>query len=307
MNLFRELFLKNLGLKGISLLLGLLLWNQVTSQETVQRTVSAPIVFRQMPAGLEISNEHLTDTDVMLRVREDVPVEQVTAVVDLQSSVVGMNVISLTDEDITRPSGSEVLGITPSRIRIHLENTTSKRVTVEPDLQGEPAEGYEVTGLQVVPPDILISGPESQVQEVSSASTGPINIDGQSETFSETVFADLENPRLRIGGASNVDVIVSIEEKRRTVRIANVKVTTEPAEFTTRIYDKKVTLEGTIPISFSGEIEAELFTAFVDMSEFEVQREPVEVEPRILIPEEYLGVFRISEVVPPQVRVRRTK
>ena len=59
--------LNNLSLKILAVLLALLLWIQVASQETVQMTVVAPVEFLDMPADLEISNDYPREVEVLLK------------------------------------------------------------------------------------------------------------------------------------------------------------------------------------------------------------------------------------------------
>ena len=65
----RDFFLSNLPLKAVSLMLAFLLWNQVASLRTAQRTVTVPLVIVNMPENLEISNDYLRQVDVEVRSR----------------------------------------------------------------------------------------------------------------------------------------------------------------------------------------------------------------------------------------------
>jgi YbbR domain-containing protein len=307
MSPIRRFFLRNLGLKAFSLLLAFLLWNQVTSQDTVQGTVSAPVVFRNMPEGLEISSDPPGQVDVNLRTRRgEATIENATVVIDLRGREAGPSVVNLTEDNVQRTSGIDVLGISPALLKLELEATSSKRVKVAPQLSGEPAEGYRVVTLNSVPPDILVSGPSSAVQDVTMVATDLIDVAGRRESLTEEVFIELEDKRLRVGGEASVSVVVTIEEKRRAIAIAKVGVRVQPEGGSARLYTRTVRLSGTVPLSYTGNLQADLFEAVVNLTDYESQTDPYEIAPEIIVPEEYSGVFRLVRVTPETVRVRKS-
>jgi len=307
MSPIRRFFLRNLGLKAFSLLLAFLLWNQVTSQDTVQGTVSAPVVFRNMPEGLEISNDLPSQVDVNLRTRRgEATIENATVVIDLKGREAGPSVVNLTEDNVQRTSGIDVLGISPTLLKVELEATSSKRVKVAPQLSGEPAEGYRVVTLNSVPPDILVSGPASAVQDVTMVATDLIDVAGRRASLTEEVFIELEDKRLRVGGEASVSVVVTIEEKRRAIAIAKVGVRVQPDGGSVRLYTRTVRLSGTVPLSYTGNLQADLFEAVVNLTDYEPQTDPYEIAPEIIVPEEYSGVFRLVRVTPETVRVRKS-
>ena len=142
MNFLRGLLLDNLGLKGISLLLAFLLWLQVGSQQNFQRTISVPVEFYNLPVDLEITGDYAKEVDVIIRAQRRVEsVGRMSAVIDFKDARPGTAIVPLTaDRNITNgPSGVEVLGIIPARLRLELERIAEKTVRVEPEIQGKPA------------------------------------------------------------------------------------------------------------------------------------------------------------------------
>ena len=335
MNVLREFFLNNIGLKAISLLLAFLLWVQVASQERVQRTVTLPVELVNMPPQLEISNDYVKTVEAEIRSgrgSSSLDERELAVVIDLTSSSPGTEVIPLTDQNpqgflaralrqiqligifptestITttvrnKPPGAEILRITPDRIRLQLERTLRKIVWVTPELLGEPAKGFEVSGVEVTPSEVVLSGPESTVQTVSEAKTDPINVEGLSSPLSLNLYLDLEDARLRIENISSVQVEVTIEEKRREVRIRGVAVVKVPEDSEASLMTGKVQVVGTVPISFKGSIGVEDLEARVNVEGLQPQTEPHEIVPEIELSEEYVGSFRVQSVDPERVQVR---
>ncbi len=308
MSSLRQFFLKDLGLKGVSLLLAFLLWHQVASQRTVQRTVSVPVEFVNIPNDLIISNDHPRRLEVVLRSDRgsaNIEERQLTAAVDLKSAIPGILEVPITDQNISRPSGLEILSIKPSKILLQLESTRRKNVAVDAEVTGEPAPGFEVIGIQVIPAQVMISGPESHVQKAKSAHTGIIDLSGRSASFSQTTFVDLDDAQLRIEDAFSVAVKVQIEEKRRSVKVKGVRVAVTPEGTPNKLYTQKIDLEGSVPLSYEGSIDPGLFQAVVDLTGLERSREPYELKPNVMIPPEYASVFRLQTYKPATVRVRK--
>ncbi len=308
MSVLREFFLNNIGLKAISLLLAFLLWVQVASQERVQRTVTLPVELVNMPPQLEISNDYVKTVEADIRSERGsaaLDERELAVVIDLISSSPGTEVIPLTDQNVrNKPPGTEVLRITPARIRLQLERTLRKIVQVTPELLGEPAKGFEVSEVEVTPSEVMISGPESAVQTVSEAKTDPINVEGLASPLSLNLYVDLGDPRLRIENSSSVQVEVTIEEKRREVRIRGIAVVKVPKDSEASLMTRKVQVMGTVPISFKGRIGAGDLEVRVNVEALQPQTEPHEIVPEIELSEEYAGIFRVQSVDPERVQVR---
>jgi YbbR domain-containing protein len=89
-----------------------------------------------------------------------------------------------------------------------------KVVPVRPRLLGRPAPGREVIEVTSEPAEVRISGPKSRVQEVESAFTEPVSLEGAAADVTESVSVGLDDPMLRLLGDPRVKV---------TARLADVK------------------------------------------------------------------------------------
>jgi len=307
MNVLRELLFNNIGLKAISLLLALLLWLQVAGQQTVQRTLSLPVEFVNMASEMEISNDFERQVDVVLRSRRGTPEEgSLTVKIDLRDAVPGAEKsFPLSEDNISdRPPGLEVVSITPSRIRLLLENTVRKSIPVVPELVGDPAEGFQVTKVQA--PRVTIIGPQSRIQEVSEAQTEPIEITGLSSSLVRNVAVDIDDLALRMEPAS-VDVAVTIEEERREVQVRRIPIELVPEGVEATLMTVRVEIVGTVPVSFTDELTTQDFHASVNVEALEPRQESYELVPQITIVDQYAGIFRIQSVIPERIKVRRVR
>jgi YbbR domain-containing protein len=311
MSFLRNLFVNNIGLKGVSLLLAFLLWVQIGGQQVVQRTVSAPVQFINIPADLEIAGDYAHQVQLVVSSdRRSIGAEerQMAVVLNLHGARPGDIVIPLSETDVlNQPPGLEVRQITPARINLRLERTARRIVSVRPVVEGEPAEGYEVTDIRVVPSEVVITGPQSNIEAVSTATTETVNVEGHNSTVRQAAYVDLENPRLRIENSPSVLVLVSINEKRREVRLRGVSLTVSPEGSPFRPTTRTVSITGSVPVSFRAALEPGMFRAVVNAGQLDPQARTAEVVPEIVPAEELEGVFQLDSVQPQAVTIRRTR
>jgi len=309
MNVLREFLFNNIGLKAIALLLALLLWLQVAGQQTVQQKLDLPVVFVNLAPEMEISNDYVRRVDVVLSSRRgtsNLEDGSLTVRIDLRGSPPGAEKsYPLTADNISdRPSGVEVVSISPTSIRLLLENTIRKSIAVVPELVGEPAEGFQVTKVQA--PRVTIIGPQSRVQEVSEAQTEPIGITGLSSTLVRNVAVDIGEVALRIEPAS-VGIVVTIEEERREVQVRRIPIELLPEGVEATLMTRRVEVVGTVPMSFSDELTTKDFQASVNVQALEPRQESYELVPQITIVDQYAGIVRIQSVIPDTIKVIRVR
>jgi YbbR domain-containing protein len=215
MNRLKALLLNNIGLKALSLFLAVLLWMQVSGQETVQRIVSVPLVFVNVPADLEIAGDYETKVDVVIRAeRASTPIQenQFAVIVDLSSAHPGEHVIPLTERNvIQKPLGVQVINVLKSRIRLTLERILTRTVEVEAELRGEPADGFQVVEVNLSPSAVTLIGPETSLRDIRSLKTDPVDISDAVETVSRRAYLDLNDQRVRIEGPEEVQVTAVIQ------------------------------------------------------------------------------------------------
>src|SRR5262249_8879682 len=131
-----------------------------------------------------------------------------------------------------------------------------------PRLLGRPAAGFEVAQTTSEPVEVRIAGPRSRVDEVESAFTEPISVEGARGPLTQEVNIGLEDPRLRVQGSPRVRVEVGVNEVRvqRTLEKVPVEVLGSPA--TVKPSEVSIVLAG--PPSEVGLLSAKDVRAFVE-------------------------------------------
>lgn len=117
-------------LKLFSLVLAILLWVFVATEEQVETVMSLPIEFGQIPRGLEVVGDS-DSVDVRIRglrsILSRLGNRDIRVTVNLREAAAGERTIRLAPELVHAPPGVHVLGVSPSRLRLHLQPLSAAR------------------------------------------------------------------------------------------------------------------------------------------------------------------------------------
>lgn len=180
------------GLRFLALALALVLWfvlsferretrseKQVQASVTYMRGDDMVILDPRQTVDLTLSGPRET----INRVNPfDVSVQ-----VDLRQAEAGTHEVSLSAENVSLPQGLRVDSIQPSSVDVTLDRLVSRQLPVEPDVRGEPAAGATRGDVEVVPAQVTIVGPQTQLEDLTALKTGVVSLEGHALSFSETV------------------------------------------------------------------------------------------------------------------------
>jgi YbbR domain-containing protein len=297
--MLRALF-DNLGLKLVSLTLAVLLWF-IIGEKTSERGLSVPVELQNVPRDLEMLGEPANVVDVRMRASPSVIQRltpgDVSARIDLSDVREGEHIVHLAPEDIRVPFGVRVVKITPSIITMEFERTLLKTVPIRPRLLGRPAAGYEVGEVAADPPEVRVAGPRSRVQDLESAYTEPVSVEGASADVVALVNIGLDDPVLRIQGSPRVRATVRIREVQLTRAFDNVAVEVRGGSLTPQPPRVRVALTGPAPAL--ARVQAKDVHAYVEAAQVKDGRAPVVVQMSPGQP----GVT-LKEAVPEKVALR---
>jgi YbbR domain-containing protein len=275
----RALF-DNLALRGISLALAVLMWFVIAGEKTSERGLQIPVELQNFPKDLELTGDPVDSVEVRLRAAPGIihglGPRDISALIDLQGATAGERIVHLTADTVRVPFGVKVVKVTPSMLTLSFEGTLEKEVPVRPRLLGRPASGYEVAEVTSEPGKVRIAGPKSRVQEVESAFTEPVSVDGADHNVVDQVSLGLEDPLLRLSNTSRVRVTARIREVygKRTFEGLPVAVRGGTAQL--RPAAVRVVVTG--PVSVLGPIEPAQVRPYVTVVKEGMDRAVVAVE-----------------------------
>ncbi len=203
MDRLRTLFLKNTGLKIISLFIAILLWivSMNLNNPQMTQTYTVPLQLLNLShvndSGMVVLNEEeLINQEVYIKIkatRNDLITldeSRVTASIDFSpvdvtnSENVGQSVpvtiyVSVPSIDY------EIVDYSPRTVNIVFDELTTKDVPIEIVQNGTPASNYEITSNVVSSPEVVtIKGAKSDVETVEKAIVN-VNLEGATAAINE--------------------------------------------------------------------------------------------------------------------------
>lgn len=205
----------NLALKLTSLLFATALWLAVSSSPPSEVVVNTAIIFRGMPANMEIGSESIPTVQVRVRgpvrlVRR-LEVSDVHAEVDLNGVAPGEHTFDLT-RAVGVPDKLEVTQVVPSEVRIVLDTRMTRFVPVQPRVIGSFAPGYRIASITSDPAQVEIVGPKKEVLVVESAITDPIDVSGVLDSITIARPAYVSDPLVQVRDSNPVRVTVTMQK-----------------------------------------------------------------------------------------------
>ena len=174
----------------LAVVLGLAVWVSAVSaaDPDVVRAFPRPIpieVIGQDPS-LILTSEPPTSLNLTLRAPSSVwevletQENAVRAILDLSGLSSGEHTLEVQVQVALRPV--QIVLKNPSTVTVQLESLVSKALPLTPSLTGQPAAGYQAGDATLTAQEVLISGPESLVEDAMRARV-TVNLDGVRESI----------------------------------------------------------------------------------------------------------------------------
>lgn len=194
------------------------LWVYLGGAQKFELGLRVPVEYRNVPESLALSGRPATSLEVRLRgtraALSGVNPESLRATVDLGATERGTNFVAVGREGVNAPAGVELVGTEPAVLRLTLERVHRLRVPVRARLRGEPARGYAVAAVTVVPGTVEVLGPESAVANLQAVYTEPVDLTGAQESFNRAVPLALFPERLALADGKPTSVEVRVTLRR---------------------------------------------------------------------------------------------
>jgi len=183
----------------LSLLLALVIWiSAVTSADpNVEAELSVPLEVRQQSSDIAIVDavpetvdlKVLAPESIIQSLAEDNPLVAYINLTDITAGTYRFTVqIHIPDQ--LKPIS--VLEQNPEKLELKVSNLISKLLPVSIQVDGEPAIGYQTSGLSWEGSSVTVTGQDSKVQQVSSV-VGMLNITDATGTISRSVLLEAKN------------------------------------------------------------------------------------------------------------------
>lgn len=293
----RRLLTHNLPLKLVAIVLAIVMWTFVAVQrrgETSEVKFSSPLVFRNIPANVEVAQAPVQAVSVLVRAQRrktgSLNPSQFQVFIDLGSQLPGRIEADLSARNVSYgnaalPEGVTVLQISPSRIPLTLEETLQKDLAVQPRLSGSPARGFTIAQARIQPQMAQVMGPRSVVDRLRALYTRPLDIQDVRSDVEMVASLDLpQGVRLTARQDPKFQVRIAVTGNPTRILLRQIPVVFENVEYAYKVSTTalNVQLEG----SREGlaDLSARNVFAVIDMSRYP-PGDYRGVVPRVVIPE----------------------
>jgi len=245
----------NIPVKIAAVILALVLWAFAKGEQEGIRLTDVPLVLRNIPEGVTTVEQVPETVQIVLsgpnkEILKLAFMGDTYAFIDMADAEPGRALrVSLSPADVVLPrnAGVYVLEVrSPKSLDLDIDELSERSVAVAAVMEGELPSGYFVLGApQSMPDSVVVYGPSSVIEGLSSVRTAPLNISGRRarvEAGRPVVFDGTWNLH-----AVPRDVRVTVEiEGTRTVTVEGLPVTFmhEPglsAVVAPTVYDAQVT------------------------------------------------------------------
>lgn len=170
----RDLFTKNLGYKLVALLVALLLWYDVTSDETTVIEYPVPLTVGVEGPDMIITNEYPGEVEVsfsgtgkeLLRLDKD----QLSIQKEVPGGENDTTLVTIELRDVRRPTDLNVIpiAISPGQIAVVTDRFIEKTVPLEPVGLPVTEEGFQIVNVEVEPRRVQVRGVTAEVRPIGS-------------------------------------------------------------------------------------------------------------------------------------------
>ena len=226
--------MRNLNLKLFSLMLAVVLAYVVNSEgNSSVIAISVPIEVKNTPADKIMVWPSKRELQVTIKgpsflvapLASSPPVLRINLPKDVGNRFSAV----LSGSELTLPPTVEVLGIEPSQIELMFDDLEAREVKVEVPRIGKLPTDIKLGRIEINPPTLMLSGPASELREISSIETFPIDLREISQNSSMELNVRVPGVLTSVSNRK-VAVKISVEDIAKEVRYHNLPVLVENSQ-----------------------------------------------------------------------------
>jgi YbbR domain-containing protein len=210
---------RNLIWKLVALVAAFGFWMNVASEPELETIVSVPVEYNNFPKDLEISSNIVDSIDVeargpagQLRSLSD---SHIAEIVDFASvKEPGERTFTLTAAQLKLPRGIQLIRTIPAQLRFQFEKRITRAVPVKVEFSGKAQPGVSVALVDVEPPELTISGPESRVLKAKPLEADPFDLAGVDADTVRKLAVYAPEAEVRILDTPQVTVKIHVRQGR---------------------------------------------------------------------------------------------
>jgi YbbR domain-containing protein len=179
----------------LALAISAVLWGMTHGTSKIEKGFDIPVAFEGIPEDLVITEKSTQVINIRVlgpraALREISP-NNTEYVVNLEGAKPGKAVYLVEETTLELPDNARILSRSPATIELEFERWGRKSVRVVADLEGEPAEGFVFSEVEIDPPRVWLAGARSEVLRLSEVLTETVDVADASESIEREVRLSL--------------------------------------------------------------------------------------------------------------------
>ncbi|MDR2076127.1 MAG: hypothetical protein LBP61_04240 [Desulfovibrio sp.] len=226
------------------------LWFAISGTENVESLVDVRLEYKGIPKDLLIRGPSLINR---VSVRISGPAGQVRAMsgrdyvftMDLSSLEPGENSLPIAIARTGLFGGLKVIEVTPPEIILRAEIVQTREIPLKPDIRGVLPKGLEAEAL-LIPEKVILRGPPREMEKIEEIVV-PLPLGSVTEPGARDLRAPLPLPAGMEAEPASVDAVVSVDWKRKEVRLSRPVQVQPPVSFAFSLRPATVRIQTAIP------------------------------------------------------------
>jgi uncharacterized protein (TIGR00159 family) len=169
-------------------------------------TLEIPVEYTKHDPAIEIVDTSVNTVQLQLggsgALIKSVRADQVQVRLDLGKAVIGKNVFSMTQENISLPPGIFLSKVTPPVVEVTLDKIITKQLPIQVNWVGKLSENINLAQVKIDPEKIEIIGGKRILENISTLYTEKVPLDNINKTGTTTVGLALNPASLKIASGS---------------------------------------------------------------------------------------------------------
>jgi YbbR domain-containing protein len=181
----------------LALSISLVLWTMAHGASDIEQGFDIQVAFHGISDKIVITDQSADEINVRVlggrAALRSIKVSDLEYRVQVEGGKPGPAIYEVDTSRIEAqlPRGTRIVSRSPSQISVRFERRGRKSVRVRADLEGEPAEGYQVAGIEIEPPRVWLVGARSAVLRLSEVVTETVDVAGIAESTEREVRLSL--------------------------------------------------------------------------------------------------------------------
>jgi len=207
----------NLGLKLLAFVIAVFLWWVAHGTSSLERGYDLPVVFDGVPDELVITDQTTDGVNVRvlgsgaaLRNLSDRGLEYVVDVAGAKPGEADFEV-DMAQVEMALPRGARIVSRSPAQLGVTFEPRRSRPVPVRAAWDGTPARGHRVTGVEVEPARVKVTGARTEVERIREVVTETVDVNGLDRTTEKEVRVSASGDHVWVESPETVKVTVQVE------------------------------------------------------------------------------------------------